>query len=289
MCERLLHNHSLAFRSAQARTTCKTSQSSHHLQLNFFPITNEIDPSRRDKNQHKDLPSYEILHRGGASLPAPPHKMTWEDALERVEPGQVPSEAPASLRTWTSQTLYGLLGGMLFGGYRGLQQARNRVTPSPIPTTSMQHRMAVFFVRESILTGARIGVFASVFSAAALAAEAATGAPHPATYATAGALTCGLFGGAAAGRVAIPAAAGFGAVTAGAAGIAHAGLQDALDRAIGEQAQEEDPEVMIETQGQEQGSVATVVQHLEENLSAHPLRIHKQEDDVAPAEVDPIV
>lgn len=213
--------------------------------------------------------------------------MAWKNALQRVEPGQVPTEAPASLRTWTSQTLYGLLGGMLFGGYRGLQQARNRATPSPIPTNSLQHRMSVFFVRESILTGARIGVFVSVFSAAALVAEAVNGGPHPATYATAGALTCSLFGGAVAGRIAVPAAAGFGAVTAGAAGAAHAGLQDALDRAIGEQEQEENAEVMIETQ--EQGSVAAVVQHVEDSLIAHPLHIRKQDDVVAAAEVDPVV
>lgn len=199
--------------------------------------------------------------------------MTWKAALERVEPGQVPPDAPESLRIWTSQTLYGLLGGTLFGGYRGLIQARNPSVPSPIRTTSVRHRLAVFFVRESILTGARIGVFASLFSAVALAAEAYYGAAHPATFATAGALTCGLFGGATAGRVVVPAAAGFGAVTAGAAGYAHAGLQDALDRAAQE---EQQGSLDIIDEKQEQSSVEAVVQQLEQSLNAHPLHMSRR-------------
>lgn len=163
---------------------------------------------------------------------------------------------------------------MLFGGYRGLLQARTS-TPSPIPTTSARHRLAVFFVRESILTGARVGLFASVFSAVSLAAHASYGDTTPGTFAAAGALTCGLFGGAAAGRVAVPAAAGFGAVTAGALGVAQASLEDAYQIKAGE-AQGGD---LVETaqEGEEQGSVAIVVNRLEDSLKARPAAMARRE------------
>lgn len=192
--------------------------------------------------------------------------MTWNEALQRVEPGQVPASAPLSLRTWTSQTFYGLCGGMLFGGYRGLQQARNPSIPSPTPAASAQHRMAAFFVRESILTGARVGVFVSIFSAAALTAEGVLGSSRPASYAAAGALTCGLFGGATAGWVAVPAAAAFGAFTSGAAGAAHVALEDATKREID---CVEKPELAHST---EESPVTAVIHEIEENLQNHPLR-----------------
>lgn len=198
--------------------------------------------------------------------------MTWRDAFQPVEPGQEPKAAPLSLRTWTSQTLYGLLGGMLFGGYRGLQQSRDSKIPSPTPTTSAHHRMAVFFVRESILTGARVGIFVSIFSAAALVAEAALGPSRPANYAAAGAVTCGLFGGATAGWVAVPTAAGFGAVTAGAAGFAHAALEDVADRAGVQEVVDVPVDVV------EESPVSRVIRSLEESMENRPKQIDKDSE-----------
>lgn len=194
--------------------------------------------------------------------------MSWRDAFKTVKPGHEPKAAPPLLGIWTSQTLYGLLGGMLFGGYRGLTQSRDPKIPSPTPTNSVRHRMAVFFVRESIMTGARVGVFVSIFSGAALIVESALGPSRSASYAAAGALTCGLFGGATAGWVSVPVAAGFGAVTAGAAGLAHAALEDAVQTSGGE-------ETSLEEGGP---SVLSVIQTLEESLENRPNQMESGSD-----------
>lgn len=115
---------------------------------------------------------------------------------------------------WSRQTAVGLLGGMFFGGYRGLLKSRTS-EPSPIPANSVVHRAALFVVREGIFTGARIGLFVSLFSALSLTAHHVVGREHVANFAAAGAITCGLFGAAFAGprRGLLPAVAFGGAVS----------------------------------------------------------------------------
>lgn len=123
-------------------------------------------------------------------------------------------EAPEDLKMWSKQTAVGLLGGMFFGGYRGLLKSRTS-EPSPIPANSVVHRTTLFVVREGIFTGARIGLFVSLFSALSLTAHRVIGREHVASYSAAGAITCGLFGAAFAGprRGLLPAAAFGGAVS----------------------------------------------------------------------------
>lgn len=148
-------------------------------------------------------------------------------AFERVEPGQQPTSAPQELQTWTKQTMSGLFGGFVFGAYRGLLQSRTSAA-SPIPANSNAHRTAMFIVRDGIFTGARIGLFVSMFSALAIAAHQMhdDGKEQPADYATAGAVTCGLFGGAMNGwRAALPGVI-FGSVVSGMAAYAQETLKD---------------------------------------------------------------
>lgn len=152
----------------------------------------------------------------------------WRTAFEKVEPGQKPTKAPDELQTWTTQTVYGLVCGSVYGGYRGLQIAKTS-TPSPVPTTSARHRASVFFVQESILTGARIGLFVATFSAAALAIEHWRAKDDPANYAISGGITCGLFGGAVGGWYGVLPSAAFGTVVGGVGAVARASLKPILD------------------------------------------------------------
>lgn len=182
--------------------------------------------------------------------------MSWKDAFKSVNPGEQPPPAPLSLHIWTSQTVYGILGGMLFGGYRGLIQARDPSVPSPTPAVSPNHRAVAFFVRESILTGTRVGLFAATFSATALAAEGLTGHTGAVSYATAGAVTCGLFAGAVGGGVVVPAAAAFGGLVGGVAGFATQTLSGLVAKqGVGE--------------GNDDGkrSVAKIVRQIEETMT----------------------
>lgn len=182
--------------------------------------------------------------------------MSWKDAFKSVSPGEQPPPVPPSLRLWTSQTTYGILGGMLFGGYRGLVQARDPSHPSPTPTASSRHRATAFFVRESILTGARVGLFTATFSATALVAEGLTGHTGAVSYATAGAVTCGLFAGAVGGGTVVPAAAAFGGLVGSAAGFVTQTLNDAMvEQGVGE------------GNGKVERSVEQVVKQIEETMT----------------------
>ncbi|KAI0564608.1 hypothetical protein FGB62_25g146 [Gracilaria domingensis] len=201
------------------------------------------------------------------------------DAFRRIEPGETPPEAPESLRTWCTQTTYGVIGGMLFGGYRGLQQARNKNIPSPVPTSSAQHRVAVFFVRDSILTGSRVGVFVSLFSAAALLAGHSgftKRVDHPANYAAAGAFTCGLFAAAVGGWTPAGPAAAFGAAISGAGAAAHQALEQVVSQNVARLG-------LVQAQEPE-GSVSRVIKTVEENLAAHPLRTASRSNPVKSTE-----
>lgn len=201
--------------------------------------------------------------------------MSWKDAFKRVNPGEQPPPPPPALRTWTTQTTYGLLGGMLFGGYNGLMQARDPSYSSPIPTASSRHRMAAFFVRESILTGARVGLFTATFSAAALAVEGLTGQMGTVSYGTAGAITCGLFAGSVGRGVVVPASAAFGGVLGGMAGFA----KQTLSGMISEQ------EIQGED-GKEKRSVTGVVKQIEETMGARQAEENERENAVSDSKAD---
>lgn len=171
---------------------------------------------------HPDRPIVEAT--GASSSSSTPRKSSWRTAFERVQPGDRVPEPPAGLKTWTSQTFNGIFLGTFLGGYRGVVLSRSSA-PSPIPVNSHVHRTATFVVRESILTGARVGVFMSLFSATALAANG-FGMASPGDYAIGGGLTCGLFAGALGGfRTAIPTA-GFGATVGALAGVAQSFVMD---------------------------------------------------------------
>lgn len=201
----------------------------------------------------------------------------WRDALTTVEPGSKPPEAPESLRLWSAQTLYGTLGGTLFGGYQGLVLARNARIPSPVPSVSRRHRAAAFFVRESIFGGARIGAFTSLFSGLALGAAAARGEEGPANYAAAGAGACAMFGAAVGGWGAVPAAAAFGGVCAG---VLAAGREALV--AFVESREEKDPKSETAMASVSDTSVVDTIVALEDSmrrLRASPLPVERNGKD----------
>lgn len=192
------------------------------------------------------------------------------DAFKRVEPGSEPAPPPESLQTWCTQTMYGVIGGMLYGGILGLRQSRDASIASPTVTNSVAHRATVFFVRESILTGSRIGLFASMFSAVALATRHARDREDAGNFAAAGALTCGLFSGGVAGWYGVPRGAAFGAAIGGMAGFAQGYLKEIIEV---EEGQEEEMEI----EEDEGGSVERVVNLYQTSLESHPLRGNRKD------------
>ena len=206
--------------------------------------------------------------------------MSIKDAFRRVQPGEKAPAAPEWLQTWSSQTTYGLFGGMLFGGYRGLLMSRNQqLSTPPGAAAKAQHRAAAFFVRESILTGSRVGLFVSFFSGLALAIQSYSSYPRTVNYATTGALTCGFFAGATAGLKVIIPAAGFGAATAAAA----AGVQELLSQAVQQFEDNQQLDQHLTDSDEKIGSVALVVKRYEQKLNEHPLRIRSNENSVLEA------
>lgn len=209
--------------------------------------------------------------------------MSLSEAFQRVEPGQAAPAPPKSLQTWTQQTMHGLLGGMLYGGYRGLRQSRNPSIPSPIQHVHPAQRAAAFFVRESILTGSRVGLFVSVFSAAAIALQEHRSVDDFANYAAAGAVTCGLFGAGVGGWAACLPAGAFGAFTAGGGKMLHERLGE-LVTSMDEGASEEKVEEKVE---EPVGSVERVINMYEASLAAHPLRMQREKDAQTAAKAKP--
>ena len=186
--------------------------------------------------------------------------MSWKDAFSRVPEGESAGQAPRNLRVWTSQTLNGFLGGLLFGGYRGLVLARDERNSSPVPVRTRYERAAVFFVQEGVFTGARVGLFVSAVSAFALLAQSMRGTDDPLNLATAGALVTGAFGAANAGKMAFAPAAGFGALAAGLLGSVEYGLRSFTGT---------DPFAAVGRQVEEEGerlSVQKVVDQLEQGV-----------------------
>ncbi len=108
--------------------------------------------------------------------------------LRRLEPGEKPPPPPSWIAEFTTQSMSGLCGGLAWGGYRGLVQARSTgITDRP------KERAAAFFVRGALAGGARVGGFVMLFSALALAAEHIRGARDAANYAASASTTAAAF------------------------------------------------------------------------------------------------
>lgn len=135
--------------------------------------------------------------------------------FSRVKPGDEIPPPPPQLALWTQQTTLAVFVGMLYGGNRGLADARaihevqetasgkhNSVsdTLSNIEFKSRRHRATAYFVRGSIIQGARIGSFVSMVSALSLLLNGMRGGQKstfqdPLSLAGAAGVTCGLFSG----------------------------------------------------------------------------------------------
>lgn len=164
-----------------------------------------------------------------------------------LEPGEKPAPPPKQLTQWTSQMFSGLFFGMAYGGYQGLVDARHpagALDPAPgepSPFTNHRHRASAYFVRGSILHGARIGSFVALLSAATLTLDAylqvegtdEDTATDPRALAAGAGATCALYGGAVGGGLASVQAGLFGAAVGGAAGLIQkelAGVVSKLER-----------------------------------------------------------
>lgn len=188
----------------------------------------------------------------------------WRKAFERVEPGQSPVEAPEELKTWSIQTAYGFLGGSLFGGYRGLLISRTSEA-SPLPANNQLHRASMFFVRESLFTGARIGLFVSTFSAFALALHNVRGQEHPANFAAAGGVTCGLFGGAIGGWYGVVQGVLFGGAISGAGALVQEAAKQAANASnVNGSKHLDDPEEKVRQ------AICNLIERYERNLENRP-------------------
>lgn len=190
----------------------------------------------------------------------------WKGAFNRVQLGEKPSPAPEGLRVWTQQTVYGLLGGSILGGIRGLQVAKTDAK-APVKTVNRVHRSAVFFVQESILTGARVGLFVSLFSALVLTGATVRKREDAVNYAVAGSLTCGLFGGSIGGWAGFIPAAMFGGAVSGGGGF--------LQQWLVEQVADSLPDVELITEEKEREheiteAVNLLIEKYEEQLEEHP-------------------
>lgn len=187
----------------------------------------------------------------------------WKIAFEKVEPGRKPVEVPEKVQTWVTQTTYGLVFGSLYGGYKGLQIAKTS-TPSPVPTKSAIHRATVFFVQESILTSARIGLFVATFSALASTTEHLRNKDDPLNYGIAGGVTCGLFGGSVGGWYGAAPSAVFGCVFGGLGAYIRATLKPLVDAFEGKHVDKEIDESQIKQ------SIFTLIKRYETELEHHP-------------------
>lgn len=159
--------------------------------------------------------------------------------FRRVAPGEKPPGPPRELKQWSSQTMSALLVGMIYGGHRGLVEARSphgtldRQPGEPAAFQNHRQRAAAYFVRGSILSGARVGSFVALLSAVTLAGDhylafEKRDTPEPAALAIGAGTACGLFGGSIGGWRSALTAGSFGIVSGGIAGIMHREFEAAV-------------------------------------------------------------
>jgi hypothetical protein len=142
---------------------------------------------------------------------------SWSIYFRPLAPGEEAPPPPAELALWSSQTGHAVLFGLLFGGWTGLRAAGAATSASAASEgfLNVRHRAATFTVRNGVLVGARTGSFVALLSGSALLAESLRGVSDPWNVCGAGALTCGIFGGAVGGWRAAAGTAVFGAATGG--------------------------------------------------------------------------
>lgn len=199
---------------------------------------------------------------------AVPSAMTWWPiAFDRVEPGQQPEKIPEGIRTWTIQTITAMTASSLYGGYRGLKIAKTSA-PSPVPANNALHRASIFFVRESILTSAKVGLFVATFSSLALTIEHLRKTDDPANYAVAGGVTCGLFGGAIGGWFGFFPSAAFGTALGGASALAKSSLQKIVDDAVSQL-----PPDSVTRDDHVKQSIEALIDRYETQLQNHPASV----------------
>lgn len=182
------------------------------------------------------------------SEPSP--KPSLADYFKPLGPNEKPPPPPRWLALWSSQVSTGLLIGTIYGGYQGLLEARRPIgaldapAGAPSPFTNRRHRASAYFVRGSILHGARIGCFVGLLSGTSLIADsllraddAEEDAPtDPRALAAGAGSTCALYGGAVGGGMASLQAGAFGLIVGGGAGLVQqklAGAVTKLERAQG--------------------------------------------------------
>lgn len=158
------------------------------------------------------------------TIPLDPLVDMGEKGLFRsLDPGEKAPPPPGWLIEWTTQAVGGICGGLAWGGYRGLLQARAAgVSKTPKETASK------YFVRGALWGGSRVGVFAALFSGIALAAEHARESRDAVNYAGAAAATVAIYARGASARM-IPVI----VTGAAAAGGALGAMQTELERRVG--------------------------------------------------------
>lgn len=171
-----------------------------------------------------------------------PSKPSLSDYFKPLPPNEKPPPPPRQLRLWSSQMSTGLVLGMIYGGYQGLVEARQPIgvldAPAGAPSqfTNRRHRASAYFVRGSILHGARIGSFVALLSATSLAVDSYLRAEDaeedsptdPRALAAGAGTTCALYGGAVAGGLASLRAGAFGSIAGGTVGWVQQKLADAV-------------------------------------------------------------
>eukprot|EP00171_Calliarthron_tuberculosum_P007613 IDg7613t1 len=150
-------------------------------------------------------------------------RMGEKGLLRSLEPGEKAPPPPGWIIEWSAQSMGGICGGLAWGGYQGLLQARAAgVSKTPKDTASK------YFVRGALWGGSRVGVFAALFSGIALAAEQVRSKRDAANYAGAAASTAAMYA-----RRAIAASAPVIVVVAAAAGGVLGAVQIELERRVG--------------------------------------------------------
>lgn len=181
--------------------------------------------------------------------PGKPIEPSLADFFKPLGPNEKPPPPPRWLALWSSQVSTGLLAGTVYGGYQGLLEARHPIGPLDAPAgalspfTNRRHRVSAYFVRGSILHGARIGSFVGLLSATSLIADSFLRADDteedaptdPRALAAGAASTCALYGGAVGGGMAGLQAGAFGLVAGGAAGWVQQKLAGAVTKLEREQ------------------------------------------------------
>lgn len=172
--------------------------------------------------------------------------------LRVLEPGEKAPAVPGWLSEWALQSMGGICGGMGWGGWQGLLEARKLGVSRTAKETATK-----YFVKGALWGGSRVGKFATLFSGIALIGEHVRECRDFYNYALAAGTCASVFGGVR--RVPLVG----GAVVAGAGlGAVLVGLEDLTDGKLFTEA----VGAVEETYAVSVDDVAKVVRGLEEDL-----------------------